>query len=719
MKTTYSIFLVVATLLLACSCSSSRKSVSNNQTEPQYSAYLFVYFEGAEGTRKNQEQIRFATSPDAVRWKALNHNQPILNSDDITLSGGIRDPHILRSEDGNTFYMVVTDMSTATNGWKDNPGITMLKSTDLINWEHRIINLEKQYPAKFKNVQYVWAPQTIYDPKADKYLVYFTIKYRDDETLGFYGAYANKDFTALENEPVLMFTPKDGGIDADIIYKDDMYHLFFKGNSKDRNGKKAQSGIKQATAKTLQGPWKEHFEYLDAYHNSQTNVEGSSVFKLNDSDTYILMYDLYSSKRYEFQRSTDLHHFTNKPESFTKDFHPRHGCIMSITAEEAKRLNDKWGENTSMNGVIEKGLNIAESQALFLAREALKKEGELPRTYENDELKTSSYKSWISGFFPGVLWYLYENKPTAQMKKYAETYTTRVEEAKHITNNHDVGFMLNCSFGNGYRITGNPAYLDVMKIGARSLSTRYNPAVGVIQSWGTSEKWQYPVIIDNMMNLEFLTSVAQKTGESRYREIADSHAKTTMANHFRPDYSSYHVVSYDTLTAKPHAKNTHQGYADESAWARGQAWGVYGYTMMYRETGNPEYLEHARHIASFIINHPNLPEDKVPYWDFNSPEIPNAPRDASAAAIMASALVELSQLDKSTDSPKWLKLAEEQIRSLTSPAYLAETGTNGGFILTHSVGNHNKNSEVNVPLSYADYYYVEALMRLKKMYNEK
>lgn len=318
-----------------------------NEDKKEYTGYLFAYFEGADGNRQHQEQLRFAVSPDAMNWKALNGNKPILNSDDISQSGGIRDPHILRGEDGDTFYMVMTDMSTARNGWKNNPGIVLLKSEDLINWTHSIINLEEQYPVKFKNVWYVWAPQTIYDSVTGKYLVYFTIKYKDEDKLDFYAAYANKDFTGFENEPILLFSPKDGGIDADIVYKDGTYHLFFKGNTKDENGKQLKSGIKQATAKTLLGPWEEHFNYLDAYHDSRRNVEGSSVFKLNNSDEYILMYDLYSSGRYEFQRSTDLYHFTEKPESFVKDFHPRHGSIISITQEEMTRLNEKWGGASS------------------------------------------------------------------------------------------------------------------------------------------------------------------------------------------------------------------------------------------------------------------------------------------------------------------------------------------------------------------------------------
>lgn len=318
-----------------------RKEIAHE--EPGYEGYLFAYFEGKAGSRKNQEQLRFAVSKDAVNWWALNNNEPVLNSDDISQSGGIRDPFILRGVDKKSYYIVATDMSTATNGWKENPGIVMLKSGDLINWKHGIVNLAKDYPEKFANAYWVWAPQTIFDPTANKYLVYFTVKLKNDDKLDFYCAYANKDFTGFEDEPTLMFSPKDGAIDGDIIYKDGTYHLFYKGNTKDENGKEIENGIKQATANSLQGPWKEHFNYLDAYHGTKTHVEGSSIFKLNNSDTYYMMYDLYSSGRYEFQRSTDLYNFTSKPESFTKNFHPRHGSVISISKDEAIRLNEKWG----------------------------------------------------------------------------------------------------------------------------------------------------------------------------------------------------------------------------------------------------------------------------------------------------------------------------------------------------------------------------------------
>ncbi|MCR4602865.1 MAG: DUF2264 domain-containing protein [Prevotella sp.] len=369
----------------------------------------------------------------------------------------------------------------------------------------------------------------------------------------------------------------------------------------------------------------------------------------------------------------------------------------------------------TMQRVIERGLSRAHQQSLIMARALENQKDALPRSFERGELKTIRFDHWVSGFFPGVLWLLYENTQDAQLLKYAEMYTDRVEPAKRVTNTHDLGFMLYCSFGQGYRLTGNKHYLDVIKEGTKSLLTRWNPKLGVIKSWESGPKWQYPVIIDNMMNLEMLCFMTRETGDMEYERIAERHAQTTMKNHFRDNYSTYHVVSYDTITGQPHAKNTAQGYADGSSWARGQAWGLYGYTMMYRETLNPRYLQQARNIGAFLMNHPRLPEDKVPYWDYDAPDIPNAKRDASAAAVMASALIELSQLDPGPMAPQWLALAEQQLRTLSSPEYLAAEGEQGGFILKHGVGHLPANAEVDVPLTYGDYYYVEALMRLKQL----
>ena len=368
-----------------------------------------------------------------------------------------------------------------------------------------------------------------------------------------------------------------------------------------------------------------------------------------------------------------------------------------------------------MGEVIERGLSMARSQSLIMAHTLEDQPGVFPRSYENGKLVTSDYRWWCSGFYPGVLWQLYGDNADPTLRHYAELFTDRVEPVKEMTDTHDLGFMLYCSFGQGYHLTNNPRYLDIIAEGTQNLLTRYNDQLGVIKSWNPSKKWKYPVIIDNMMNLEMLCFMTREMNDRRYVRVAERHADTTMKNHFREDYSTYHVVSYDPKTGEPHARQTAQGYADGSAWARGQAWGLYGYTMMYRETLQPRYLEQARHIAQFLVNHPRLPEDGIPYWDYDAPDIPNAPRDASAGAVMASALIELSQLDPSADAARWLQMAEKQLRSLSSPAYLAQKGELGGFILKHSVGSLPGKSEVDVPLTYADYYYVEALLRMKKL----
>ena len=314
--------------------------------------YLFAYFEGG-GDKNQQEQLRFAVSDDARSWYALNNNKPIVASDTISESGGIRDPHILRGDDG-CYYIVATDMHTLDpkQGWNQNPGIVLMKSADLVNWTHSKINLGRDWPA-FSDAYWVWAPQTIYDRKAKKYMIYFTLQRTGDnrQSLITYYAYANPDFTAFESEPRQLFAAKYGSIDNDIIYHDGTYHLFYKGNTKDADGKEVKNGIQRATSKRLLGPWKEDFDYLDAYAGTTTHVEGSSVFELNPKDAeaqhakrlYILMYDLYGSGRYEYQTSTDLKHWTAQPQSFRKDFFPRHGSVISVTADELQRLQQKWG----------------------------------------------------------------------------------------------------------------------------------------------------------------------------------------------------------------------------------------------------------------------------------------------------------------------------------------------------------------------------------------
>lgn len=371
-------------------------------------------------------------------------------------------------------------------------------------------------------------------------------------------------------------------------------------------------------------------------------------------------------------------------------------------------------DKEEMRFIVDKGLNTAILQSKRMAESLLNRKDLLPRTIgKQGAFVTSNEKAWTSGFFPGVLWYLYEANGDASLKVYAEDYTKRVEKQQYTTSNHDVGFILYCSYGNGWRLTDNEEYKKVMLQGAQSLSTRFNPITGCIKSWDR-KTWQYPVIIDNMMNLELLLWASKNSKHSKFASIARSHADVTMKNHFRSDYSCYHVVSYDTITGKPDQKGTYQGYADDSDWSRGQGWALYGYVMMYRETKQKEYLDHARHVAKFIMSHPQMPDDKIPYWDFDDPDIPNTPRDASAAAVIASALIELSQYTKGRFSKECLSVAETQLKTLSSPEYLAEPGTNCNFILKHSVGNKPKKKEVDVPLTYADYYYVEALLRYKK-----
>ena len=371
----------------------------------------------------------------------------------------------------------------------------------------------------------------------------------------------------------------------------------------------------------------------------------------------------------------------------------------------------------SMTELIKDRLGRSMEQYLLMAESLMDQPDQLPRSFNSEgKLVTSNSGWWCSGFFPGVLWYFYEYNPSDVLINDARNYTARIEKEKDNRGTHDLGFMLYCSFGNGYRLTGDTAYRSVMLTGAESLASRFNPVIGCIRSWDhNQDQWQFPVIIDNMMNLEFLFWASKASGDPKYRDICISHADATMQHHYRADYSSYHVVSYDPVSGQPEAKNTHQGYSDESAWARGQVWGLYGYVVMYRETKDTKYLEHAKNIASFLLNHPNLPEDKIPYWDFNAPEIPDALRDASAGAIMASALIELSGYVDAGLAKTCLDVAETQIRTLSSSKYLADKGTNGHFILKHGVGHLPGKSEVDVPLAYADYYYIEALLRFQSL----
>ena len=339
---------------------------------------------------------------------------------------------------------------------------------------------------------------------------------------------------------------------------------------------------------------------------------------------------------------------------------------------------------------------------------------EFPRSFTADSLVKSNGRWWCSGFFPGSLWYIYEYTGNEEVLALARKQTAKLHGICGRKTDHDIGFQVNCSFGNGYRLTGDSTYLPEIQDAAAKLAKRFYPAAQVIRSWDWGKKWSCPVIIDNMMNLELLMNAHELFGTDTLKSIALSHANTTMVNHFREDYTTFHLVDYDKQTGEIRGKQTVQGYADDSAWARGQAWAVYGYSMMYRETGNKDYLVQSENVARMLLG--RLPEDGIPYWDFDSPEIPEDVKDASAAAVMASAFVELSTLTADKKLAKdCLAMAERQLRALSSDKYLAAEGECGGFILKHSTGNKPGNSEVDVPLSYADYYFLEALVRINKL----
>lgn len=357
--------------------------------------------------------------------------------------------------------------------------------------------------------------------------------------------------------------------------------------------------------------------------------------------------------------------------------------------------------------------NDISSQASLMYKEAVTNRNNrqiFPRTLSHDSLKLVASGDWTSGFWPGILWMIYEKTRNAEWRTKAEEFTALMEREPTNRNSHDVGFKVYDSYGQGYRLTSNEQYRQQIIQGAKTLISRFNKTTGCIRSWDFG-KWQYPVIIDNMMNLELLFAATRLTNDSVYYKVAVSHANTTLKNHFRADYSCYHVVDYDTLTGQVLSRTTHQGYANESSWARGQAWALYGYTMCYRETKDLKYLQQAEKVAAYILSNPNLPADKIPYWDFSVPDITKEPRDASAAAIIASALYELK--DYSKNKKQYKKTADIILKNLTEK-YRAAPGTSKGFILLHSTGHKPANGEIDVPIIYGDYYYLEALLRSRK-----
>ncbi len=404
-------------------------------------------------------------------------------------------------------------------------------------------------------------------------------------------------------------------------------------------------------------------------------------------------------------------------------------CLIVISSFTINRKNNQ--------GLIHADFSLAEQQyrGLLKHSSSLKK---YPRTTAPDgSLKFSGIDDWTGGFWPGALWYVFEYTGKVEWKKEAVRWTESLENNQYNDTHHDIGFMMYCSYGNAYRLTQNEHYKEVLIQSAKTLTKRYSEQVGCIKSWNEKLSWDgktlwhYPVIIDNMMNLELLFFASKVTGDTTFRHIAIRHAETTMKNHVRKDYSCFHVVNYDPVSGKAINHETNQGYADNSTWARGQSWGIYGFTMVYRETRDPRFLNTARKMADFYLNNQNLPSDKIPYWDFNAgqpgytpgknaktSQVKTVPRDVSAAAITASGLLELSgYLGK--EGEKYRTAAEQMLQTLSSENYMARQGTNNNFLLMHSVGSIPHGAEIDVPLIYADYYFLEALLRWDKMNKQK
>ncbi len=393
------------------------------------------------------------------------------------------------------------------------------------------------------------------------------------------------------------------------------------------------------------------------------------------------------------------------------------GCAAVLTVTACKTVSNKrtsWAQQTIDNARIQIGLEIdtIEASGKCLNPVTLTPEG---------NVFYCGYADWRSGFFPGNVWYLYELTGDSALLPLAQKYTETISQAQNLTWHHDIGFIINCSFGNGLRLSGKREYRNVMIQAAKSLCTRFREQPQVIQSWNVKGNswqaqrgWECPVIIDNMMNLELLFEATRLSQDSTFYHVAVAHADRTLKEHFRPDGSCYHVIDYSLTDGTVRHRHTAQGYAHESAWARGQAWAIYGYTLCYRETHDPKYLAQAMKTFQFMKQHKNMPADLIPYWDMDAPGIPNEPRDASSAAVIASALYEMSTYP--VEDPKACReYADRIMESLSSPAYTAPIGENGRFLLMHSVGSIPHNSEIDVPLNYADYYYLEALQRKLKL----
>ncbi|MDU0352621.1 glycoside hydrolase family 88 protein [Paraglaciecola aquimarina] len=340
----------------------------------------------------------------------------------------------------------------------------------------------------------------------------------------------------------------------------------------------------------------------------------------------------------------------------------------------------------------------------------------IPTQFENGEAIYTNFMGWTSGFIAGNFWYLYEHTKDESWLNTATKWTDALERSQFNRKTHDIGFIMNNSYGNGLRLTGNKAYDPILLNSAKTLMERYNPKLGLTFSWSWGS-WEFPVIIDNMMNLELLFNASLATGDKTYYDAAVSHATITMKHHFRDDFSSYHLVDYSRTTGLPKHKQTFQGIADDSSWSRGQAWGAYGYTMTYRYTQDEKFLNHARGIVNYLLTHKNMPEDLIPYFDYDAPDYPEITnyRDSSAGSLLASSLFELANYVDEDEAKRYRAAAMKMLRSLASPEYLAEKGENGHFLLKQATYNFPKDLGLNTAINYGDYYYLEALTRCKSL----
>lgn len=440
---------------------------------------------------------------------------------------------------------------------------------------------------------------------------------------------------------------------------------------------------------------------------------------------------MYLGKQVEQWPYQQIGEWDYKQNLFAQDLyrlwllHPQRTDYLQLAQQHMiKRFSDRFFLLYYQPDKADHAFAAADTQLRFLLKntEQARKEKKdkskfMPRCVEKDgSLRLVGMYDWCSGFFPGSLWQMYEYSHDPFWREKAVSNTWKIEEVKHHKGTHDLGFMMYNSFGQAYRLTGEQSYRDVIIQSAKTLATRFNEKVGCIRSWswGTPDRWQYAVIIDNMINLELLFEASRLTNDKRYYQMAVSHANTTMAHHFREDGSSYHVVDYNPEDGKVIKRITHQGLFDESVWSRGQAWGLYGFTMCYRYTHDETYLRQAQKIAKFFFSQKDMPQDMIPYWDMRDPQIPNAPRDASAAAVFASGLYELATYSDAALAKEYRRIANHIILSLES-GYQPQPGTMQGFLLLHSTGNYPAKDEIDVPINYADYYYLEALHRSKRM----